>query len=481
MRFLISHCLRGVAPAIAGATASVLLVTAPAVSAHAQKFSSKAGAFSFGLPQRWSAEEVGGSARISAPDGSVYILDRDCIRGATAATPLSDSSAKRYAQDTAAALGAVGAPERVISISMDHGQGASFRFKSGDGKTIDVWVGFIGTRTFSLIPERAGQSSQTIGLSSIFQSLTASGAATPPPSPNSGFTASAIRQVSYTRQIAPLLRERCNNCHSEESGSGNLSTATYRGLLAGGTHGSIIEKGSADRSTLFDYLTGVKDQMPKGSAPLTAPQIALLKQWIDQGAENDSSARVRKAPGGINSVSGIASPTNGGAPSGTSKPMETYAGHLATDDEHFSITLYTDQTAKADWQFARTGTASLTGPYTVNAGLYTVSLSVASGSLPNGQRSVKLLMQPAGTDVPGTFSLDGGARYKIIGLQLTEMDNASRRTASASGGTAKPGTSASRSTAANRKRNAAMLRQERKLIKQQQKLVNKALKRKKLK
>ena len=41
--------------------------------------------------------------------------------------------------------------------------------------------------------------------------------------------------------------------------------------------------------------------------------------------------------------------------------------------------------------------------------------------------ALKLIMQANGTDVVGKFSLDSSApRYKIIGLQLAEIDNASK-------------------------------------------------------
>jgi Planctomycete cytochrome C len=454
------------------AFAAAAIVVSAAPAANAQKFTSRAGSFSFSLPQRWNAEEQGGAAKITAPDGSVYILDRDCVKGGISGSPLNDAAARRYAADTAAALGATGNPIRSVSVQMDHGQGATFRFNTSDGKSIDVWIASVAGRTFSLIPERAGLPAQTIAITSLFQTINTQANAVPTPVPGGGSPANAIRTISYKSQIAPLMRQRCNNCHSEESGSGNLSTATYRGLLAGGNHGPIIAKGSASQSVLFDYLTGVKDQMPKGSAPLSADEISILKQWIDQGAVNDTGTRPAPKAGKVSTNVPEARSTP--VVTAGARPMEIYSGHLAVNDESFKLTLFTDQTARADWEFAKSGVAGLQGGYTETAGVYTINMNVVSGSLPGGQKSVKLLMQPGASQVEGTFALDGGAKYKVIGLQLTEMENANRKSGAGSAGT----TGTGRSAAAKRRNTLA--KQQRKLVQQQQKLIKKALKRKKI-
>jgi len=92
-------------------------------------------------------------------------------------------------------------------------------------------------------------------------------------------------QVDFTRQIHPILASRCLPCHSEEKRSGGLTLATLDGVLAGGRSGAAIRPGNPGNSLLVRRVTGeVQPAMPFGGDPLAAEQIALIKQWIRQGA-----------------------------------------------------------------------------------------------------------------------------------------------------------------------------------------------------
>jgi hypothetical protein len=71
---------------------------------------------------------------------------------------------------------------------------------------------------------------------------------------------------------------------------GNLDLRTREGALKGGQHGPAIVPGDAAASRLYRHLTGQEQpQMPMGGR-LTDAQIAVIKAWIDNGAEWDQAA-----------------------------------------------------------------------------------------------------------------------------------------------------------------------------------------------
>ena len=103
-----------------------------------------------------------------------------------------------------------------------------------------------------------------------------------------GFVQAAKPTVDYLREIKPILNERCVACHGtlQQKNGLRLDTATF--LKKGGASGPAIEIGKSDESLLILAVTG-GDGAPKmppegeGTA-LSREQIALLKNWIDQGA-----------------------------------------------------------------------------------------------------------------------------------------------------------------------------------------------------
>src|SRR5713101_5016483 len=80
-----------------------------------------------------------------------------------------------------------------------------------------------------------------------------------------------------------------------------LDLRTRAGMLKGGATGPAILPGHADESLILKRVSGqVKPQMPMAPIPaLTAGEIAILKDWIDQGAiwssQADSVSAVKPA------------------------------------------------------------------------------------------------------------------------------------------------------------------------------------------
>ncbi len=99
-------------------------------------------------------------------------------------------------------------------------------------------------------------------------------------------TASA---VAYGSQIAPLFAKNCVACHNAKKSEGGLDLESHAALMAGGDGGDAVIAGDADGSNLLIRMLDDDDPMPPegnsvGAERLTADQIALVRQWINDGA-----------------------------------------------------------------------------------------------------------------------------------------------------------------------------------------------------
>jgi len=91
------------------------------------------------------------------------------------------------------------------------------------------------------------------------------------------------QRVSFSRDVAPVFRAHCISCHSGAAPAGGLELSSAKGILRGGTSGSLFTNG-----LLMKRLTGaVGPQMPMGMPPLAAPDLSAIKAWADQNGPID--------------------------------------------------------------------------------------------------------------------------------------------------------------------------------------------------
>jgi WD40 repeat protein len=93
--------------------------------------------------------------------------------------------------------------------------------------------------------------------------------------------------VAYEKDVEPILANKCFVCHSGKELNGKLDLSTYEKLMKGGKHGTPIVGGKSAESLLYRLCSRqMKPIMPpKDETPLTPPEVALVKLWIDQGAK----------------------------------------------------------------------------------------------------------------------------------------------------------------------------------------------------
>lgn len=92
--------------------------------------------------------------------------------------------------------------------------------------------------------------------------------------------------VDFSRDVQPILKAHCSQCHSGAQQQGGLGLDTRALLLKGGASGAGLTPGDSGKSLLLTRILGAggKPRMPLGFAPLTDAQTALIRTWIDQGA-----------------------------------------------------------------------------------------------------------------------------------------------------------------------------------------------------
>ncbi len=86
----------------------------------------------------------------------------------------------------------------------------------------------------------------------------------------------------FTSKIAPLLAERCFECHDTSTNKGKLDLSRKKTALAGSSSGPVIVPGNANESYLLESI--LTDEMPEDREPLTPQQKQRVKEWIEGGA-----------------------------------------------------------------------------------------------------------------------------------------------------------------------------------------------------
>ena len=104
--------------------------------------------------------------------------------------------------------------------------------------------------------------------------------------------------VDYSRDIKPILKERCFACHGALKQKAGLRLDSAAMMRRGGDGGPAVVAGKVAGSLLVERITSKDDalRMPAEGKPLTAEQIALIKAWIEQGATSPENEQPEQDP-----------------------------------------------------------------------------------------------------------------------------------------------------------------------------------------
>jgi hypothetical protein len=97
-------------------------------------------------------------------------------------------------------------------------------------------------------------------------------------------------KVDFNRQVQPILSENCYACHGPDGASveGGLRLDRREFALKGGESGKAIVPGDPSASLIVERISHTDPDTvmppPDKKPPLTPEQIAILRQWIAEGA-----------------------------------------------------------------------------------------------------------------------------------------------------------------------------------------------------
>ncbi|MEX2215339.1 MAG: c-type cytochrome domain-containing protein [Phycisphaeraceae bacterium] len=108
--------------------------------------------------------------------------------------------------------------------------------------------------------------------------------------PGSVAQAVAAATIDFHTQIQPLFATHCHKCHDSSKKKGEYRMDDRAAAFVPGDSGEMpIVRGNAEDSMLIKVLEGKGDYedttMPPKGARLTTEQIALVRQWINEGAD----------------------------------------------------------------------------------------------------------------------------------------------------------------------------------------------------
>ena len=96
------------------------------------------------------------------------------------------------------------------------------------------------------------------------------------------------RQIDFNTQVKPILNKKCISCHGGVKQKSGFSLMTREDALTPTESGSpAIVPGKPGESELIRRITShdPEERMPYHEEPLSSEEIAVLKQWIKEGAE----------------------------------------------------------------------------------------------------------------------------------------------------------------------------------------------------
>lgn len=105
--------------------------------------------------------------------------------------------------------------------------------------------------------------------------------------------------VSYYKDVRPIFQQHCLGCHQPAKAMGGYNMVEFADLLKAGDQGQpAVVPGKPQESYLIHEITpnaSGKAEMPKGRDPLSAAQIQLIRDWIAQGAKDDTPLSAKAA------------------------------------------------------------------------------------------------------------------------------------------------------------------------------------------
>ena len=105
--------------------------------------------------------------------------------------------------------------------------------------------------------------------------------------------ACSSRDLSYSRDVQPILAKNCLECHApgkEGFEASGFDMSSYQSLMKGGKFGALVKPGDAFTSALNMLVEGRANpsiRMPHSKEKLPDKDVETLKVWVNQGAKDN--------------------------------------------------------------------------------------------------------------------------------------------------------------------------------------------------
>ena len=101
--------------------------------------------------------------------------------------------------------------------------------------------------------------------------------------------AQSKKELTYTKDIAPIIKSYCIPCHLEENENpSGLALDDYERTLKGGNHGNTVVPRKPQESNLYLKILPnppFGKQMSRNKRKLTEEETKTIYDWIAQGAK----------------------------------------------------------------------------------------------------------------------------------------------------------------------------------------------------
>jgi ankyrin repeat protein len=107
----------------------------------------------------------------------------------------------------------------------------------------------------------------------------------------------AESKIDFAKQVEPILAQKCHSCHGPDVQQSGLRLDKRQNAMRGGDYGPVIIPGKSAESKLIRRVVNGDGgmQMPP-AGPLSSDEIAILRAWIDEGAEFRTDLTKEEAP-----------------------------------------------------------------------------------------------------------------------------------------------------------------------------------------
>ncbi len=105
----------------------------------------------------------------------------------------------------------------------------------------------------------------------------------------------ATAAVDFQTEVRPIIESACVSCHSEANPEGGLRLDSITAAATGGDNGPAIVPRDPEKSSFLNRIVLPADHelaMPPGGPALDTSQIAVLRKWIEEGANWPKDARL---------------------------------------------------------------------------------------------------------------------------------------------------------------------------------------------